>query len=83
VASVHGLQHIDDFLAAGFADDDPVWAHTQRVPEAVALGDGALAFDVGWAAFHPADVNLLQLEFGGVFDGQHTFVVVDEGRQCV
>ena len=47
VAGVHRLQHVDDLLAAGLADDDPVGPHPERVPQAVALGDGALALDVG------------------------------------
>src|SRR5690606_12772183 len=43
VAGVHGLEHVDDLLAAGLADDDAVGPHPERVPETVALGDGALA----------------------------------------
>ncbi len=42
MAGVHGLQHVDHFLAARFADDDAVGAHPQRVAKAVALADGAL-----------------------------------------
>jgi hypothetical protein len=83
VAGVHGLQHVDHFLAARLADDDAVGTHPERVPQTVALGDRALAFDVGRAAFHPAHMDLLKLKFRGVLDRQHAFLVVDEGRQRV
>jgi hypothetical protein len=75
VAGVHGLQHVDHFLAARLADDDAVGTHPQRVLQTVALGDGALAFDVGRAAFHPAHMDLLKLKFRGVLDRQDAFLL--------
>ena len=51
--------------------------------QAVALGDGAAALDVGRAALHAADMGLLELELGGVLDGEDSLGVPDEGRQRV
>ena len=79
VAGVHGLQHVDNFLAAGLADDDAVGTHTQGVLQTVAGRYLALAFDVGRTAFHPAHMGLLELKFCGILDGQDTFGVVDKG----
>ncbi|OIQ68463.1 hypothetical protein GALL_499440 [mine drainage metagenome] len=83
MAGVHGLQHVDNFLAARFADDDAIRPHPQRVAQTVALRDGTLALDVGGAAFHAADVDLLKLKFSGVFNRQDTFIIGDEGRERV
>ena len=79
MAGVHGLEHVDHLLAAGFADDDAIGAHPERVLEAVALGDGAAPLDVGGARFHAADMGLLELKLGGVLDGQDALGVVDKG----
>jgi hypothetical protein len=83
VAGVHGLEHVDDFLAARLADDDAVGTHPERVAQAVSLRDGALALDVRRAAFHPAHMRLLELEFGRILDREDPLGVVDEGRQRV
>ena len=69
VAGVHGLQHVQRLLAAHLAEDDAVGTHTQGVDDQLALPDGALAFDVGRAALQARHVLLLDLQFGGVFDG--------------
>ncbi len=52
VAGVHGLQHVEGFLAAALAEDDAVGPHAQRVLDQLALADFALALDVGRARFH-------------------------------
>ena len=62
VARVHGLQHVERFRTAAFADDDSFGPHTQGVPHQVGGGDRALAFDVRRARFQPHDVLLLQLQ---------------------
>ena len=53
-------------------------AHTQRVFDEFALPDFALAFDIRRTRFHPADMRLLQLEFGGVLDGNEALLLRDE-----
>src|ERR1035438_981808 len=83
VAGVHGLQHVERFGAAGFAHDDAVGAHTEGVDHQVALGDGAGAFDVGGAGFQAHHVALLQLQLGGVFDGDDALLLRDETRERV
>ena len=74
VAGVHGLQHVQRFGAAAFADDDPFGPHTQGVAHQVGGRDRALAFDVRRTRFQSHDVVLLQLQFGRVFD-RHDAVV--------
>ena len=79
VAGVHGLQHVEGLLAATLAEDDAVGTHAQRVLHELALADFALAFDVRRPRFHAANVRLLQLQLGGVLDGDQALLVGDEG----
>ena len=46
VAGVHRLEHVQRLGAADLADDDPVGAHAQGVPDELADADLALALDV-------------------------------------
>ena len=69
MAGVHGLQHVEGFFAADLADHDAVGAHTQTVDDQLAHAHGTFAFDVGSSGFEADDVFLLELQFGGVFDG--------------
>ena len=69
MAGVHGLEHVQHFVAADLADHDAVGAHAQRVAHQVALRDLAPALDVGRAGLEPHHVRLLQLELGRVLDG--------------
>ena len=57
--------------------------HTESVDDELALTDGALAFDVRRAALQAADVLLLDLEFGGVFDGDDALIGRDEAGEHV
>src|ERR1700683_1955576 len=75
VTGVHGLQHIEGFFAADFADHDAVGAHTQTVDDQLTLADGAFALDVGGPGFEADDVFLLELKFGGVFDGDDALYI--------
>ncbi len=83
VAGVHRLQHVEGFLAAALAEDDAVGPHAQRVLHQFALTDFALAFDIGRPRFHAADMRLLQLKLGGVFDGDQALFFRDEGGQRI
>ena len=83
VAGVHGLQHVQRFLAAHLTDDDAVGTHTQRVDHQLALLDRAFAFDVGGPRFQAHDVVLVQLQFGRVFDRDDAFAVGNVGRKHV
>ena len=69
VARIHGLQHVEGFLATHLANYDAVGTHTQTVDDQLPLPHRALAFDVGRAGFQADDVFLLELQFGRVFDG--------------
>src|SRR5207247_2290258 len=68
---------------AALAGDAAVGPRTQRVLDQVARDDLALAFDVRRARFQAHDVALLQLQLGGVLDGEHAFGLRNEGRQRV
>ena len=83
MAGVHGLQQVERLGSAHFAHDDAFGAHTQAVPDQVAHGDHALAFQVGRAGFQPHHMRLLQLEFGGVLAGDDAFFGVDIGGHAI
>ena len=83
VTGVHGLEHVERRGVADLTDDDPVGAHAQAVLDQVADRDRALALDVGRARLEADDVLLLELELGGVLDGDDPLVVGDERRQHV
>ena len=80
VAGVHRLQHVERGAVADLADDDAVGPHAQGVAHQVADGDLARALDVGRAGLEPQHVLLVQLELGGVLDGDDALVVRDERR---
>ena len=83
VAGVHGLQHVEGFLAAHLAHHDAVGTHTQAVDDQLPLPHRALAFDVGRARFQADDVLLLELQFGGVFDGDDAVGVGNVSREHI
>ena len=83
VAGVHRLQHVERGGVADLADDDAVGAHAQGVADQVADRDLALALDVRRAGLEPHHVVLVELELGGVLDGDDALVVGDERRQHV
>ena len=64
VAGVHGLEQVEGFRAADFADDDAFGPHTQAVLDQVAHLDLAFAFKIRRASFEANHVGLLQLELG-------------------
>src|SRR3954468_17826552 len=83
VAGVHGLEHVEGFLAAALAENDALGPHAQRVLDEVALADLALALDVRRARLHAGDVRLLQLQLGRVLDRDQALGVGDVGRERV
>ena len=74
VTGVHGLQHVQRFLATDLTDDDAVGAHTESVDHQLPDVDGARAFHVGRPGFHARHVGLLQAQFGRVFNGDDALV---------
>ena len=83
VAGVHGLEHVECFVAADFADDDAVGAHTQSVDYQAARRNGAGTFDVGRTRLEPHDVILLEAEFGGVFNSDDALARRDIRREKI
>jgi hypothetical protein len=81
VAGVHGLQQVERLGTAHLADDDPFRTHPQAVLHQIAHGDPAAAFEIGRPSLQAHHVRLLQLQFGGVFAGDHPLARVDEGGQ--
>src|SRR4030095_588880 len=77
VTGVHGLQQVECFWSADFADDDAFRAHTEAISDQFAHADLALALDVGRTGFQPHDMRLLWLLFCAVFAGNDALVVVD------
>ncbi|OPY10607.1 MAG: hypothetical protein A4E66_01514 [Syntrophus sp. PtaB.Bin001] len=74
VTGIHRLKHVQHFFGADFADDNPVWPHSQAVPDQIALGHFTLAFDIFGPRFQADDMFLFELEFGGILDGDNPFV---------
>ena len=83
VAGVHGLEHVERGTVADLTDDDPVGPHTQRVLDQVADVDLAATLDVRRAGLQAQHVLLVQLELGGVLDGDDALVGGDERRDDV
>ena len=83
MAGVHGLQHVEGFLAAALTEDHAVGPHTQRVLDQIALANFTLAFDVGWTRLHAPDMRLLQLQFGRVLNRDQSFIGTDGRRQRI
>ena len=83
VAGVHGLEHVQRFLAADLADDDAIGAHTQSVDDELTLPDRALAFDVRRPRLEAHHVRLLQLQLRRVFDRDDALAAGDEAREDV
>ena len=82
-AGVHCLQHIQRFGAAALTDDDAVRTHAERRAYQLALIDAAFFVQVGRPRFEFHYVPLLQLQLGGIFDGDDALVLGDEPRECV
>ena len=80
MAGIHRLQHVECLFAAALADDDAIGPHSQRILDQIALANLALALDVGGARFQAADMRLLQLQFGGILDGDEA--LVGAGYSC-
>ncbi len=77
---VHGLDHVECLPAAHFADDQTVGAHAQRRPHQVANGHFSSTFGIRRPRFEANHVGVVEAQFGAVFDGDHTMVVVDRPR---
>src|SRR5690606_27010542 len=83
MARIHGLQEIEHFRPAHFADNDAFGTHAQAVLYQIAHGDFAFAFQIGRAGFQTYHMRLLQLQFCRVFAGDDAFVRVDIACQAV
>jgi hypothetical protein len=83
VAGVHRLEHVERRAVADLTDDDPVRTHTEGVLHQIADRDLAAAFDVGGTGLEAQHVLLMQLELGGILDGDDALVHRDVSRQDV
>ncbi len=83
MAGIHGLQHVEGFLAAALAENDAIGTHAQRVLDELTLADLALALDVRRPRLHAPDMGLLQLQLGGILDGEQPLPLRDEGGEGV
>ena len=69
MAGIHGLQHVEGFVAADLADDDPVRTHAEAVDQQLPLPHASQSFHIGRPGFEPHHVLVFELQFGRVFDG--------------
>jgi hypothetical protein len=68
MTGVHCLQHVKRLLAADFADDDAIGAHTQAVDEKLPLANGSLTFYIGGPRFQADNIFVSELKLSGVFN---------------
>ena len=73
VTGVEGLEHVERFHTADFADDDPIGPHAQRRPHERSHPHTAGALGVRWPRFEPDDVRLREPELGGLLDRDDAF----------
>jgi hypothetical protein len=83
VAGVHGLEHVEGLGGTTLTHDDAVGPHPQRVLDQIPDGDLAPALGVCGPGLQVDHVRLLQLELGGVLDGDDPLPVGDEAGQHV
>jgi hypothetical protein len=83
VTGVHRLQQIECLRTTDFADDDAFRAHAQAVPDQLAHGDLAAAFEVGRTGLQADHMGLLELQFGRVLAGDDAFVEINVAGQAV
>src|SRR3546814_5768502 len=79
---IHCLEHVERLARPHLADDDAVGAHAQRVLDQLALQDLALALDVGGPRLHAGDVDLLELQLGGVLRSEERRVGNEGVSKC-
>ena len=65
---IHRLQHVERFVAATFTNNNAVRTHSKSINYEFALPNFPLALCIGRACFQPADMGLLQLQFGCIFN---------------
>ena len=86
MAGVERGEQVDHFTASHLTDDEPVGSHAQRLPDEVADGDRARAFDVGRSRFESYDVGMLGSQLRGILDEEHAMPRLgkpEQGReQC-
>ena len=83
LAGRHRLEHVEGLARTTLADDDPVGSHVQPVAQQVPDGDLAQALEVRRARLELHDVRLVELQLGGILDGDDPLVLGDERRQDV
>ena len=69
VSSVHGLQHVNRFRPADFADDQPIRSHSQCISDQVSVSQCPASFGVRQSTFQPNNVGMQRSQFHRVFHG--------------
>ena len=80
---VHRLKHVKRLLAPALTYKDAIGTHAKRVLHKFALANFAFALGVRRPSLHPPDMRKLQLQFGGVFDGDDSFLGRNVSRQGI
>src|SRR5262245_19314245 len=79
----HRLQHVESFLAAHLADDDPVRSHSECILDELALANFAAPLDIWRTCLKSPNMRLLQLQLGGVLDRDQTLFLGNKARQSI
>ena len=83
MAGVHGLQHVERLAAAALADDDAVGPHAQAVRTRSRMVIWPLPSMLAGRVSSWTTWCWLQLQLGGVLDGDDALVLGDEARDDV
>jgi hypothetical protein len=83
VACIHGLQHIEAFLAAYLAEDDPVGTHAKCIADQFSLVYGTFTLYIWRSSLKPYYIGLLELQFGWVFNCDDALIRGNESRKDV
>src|SRR4030095_9436522 len=83
VAGRHCLQHVEGFLATHLTDNDTVGPHSECVFDQLSLPDLSAPLDIWWTGLKTPYMRLLQLQLGGILDGDQTLLCRNEARQGI
>jgi hypothetical protein len=81
MSGVHRLEHVESLASADLANDDPIRADPESVPDQVPNGDLSSPLDVRRPSLERHDVRSVQAKLGSVLDRDQSLVIRDERRQ--
>jgi hypothetical protein len=81
MASVEGLEKLENLVSPAFPQDQPVGPHPEALAEKVAEADPAVAVRVGGPRHQGEKVAVAGGQLGHVFEGDDPLVAWERGEQ--